>query len=39
MSKQYIKRYQDYADKIPYAPHINLFNDGGDKEEVGGILL
>ena len=34
MSKQYIKRYQDYADKIPYAPHINLFNDGGDKEDL-----
>lgn len=34
MSKQYIKRYQDYADKIPYAPHINLFKDGGDKEDL-----
>lgn len=34
MSKQYIKRYQDYADKIPYAPHINLFKDGGDEEDL-----
>lgn len=30
MSKQDTKRYQDYADRIPYAPHINLFADGGD---------
>ena len=29
MSKQDTKRYQDYADRIPYAPHINLFADGG----------
>lgn len=30
MSKQHTKRYQDYADRIPYAPHINLFAGGGD---------
>ena len=36
MSKQYIKRYQDYADKIPYAPHINLFVNGGDTEGSSG---
>lgn len=30
MSKQDTKRYYDYADRIPYAPHINLFADGGD---------
>lgn len=29
MSKQDTKRYQDYADRIPYAPHINLFSGGG----------
>lgn len=28
MSKQDTKRYQDYADRIPYAPHINLFVNG-----------
>ena len=32
MSKQDTKRYQDYADRIPYAPHINLFVDGGATE-------
>lgn len=32
MSKQDTKRYQDYADRIPYAPHINLFADGGATE-------
>ena len=32
MSKQDTKRYQDYADRIPYAPHINLFSDGGKKD-------
>lgn len=32
MSKQDTKRYQDYADRIPYAPHINLFSGGGKKD-------
>lgn len=32
MSKQDTKRYQDYADRIPYAPHINLFVNGGATE-------
>lgn len=32
MSKQDTKRYQDYADRIPYAPHINLFVTGGATE-------
>ena len=36
MSKQDTKRYQDYADRIPYAPHINLFAGGGDTEGSSG---
>ena len=36
MSKQDTKRYQDYADRIPYAPHINLFADGGNTEGSSG---
>ena len=36
MSKQDTKRYQDYADRIPYAPHINLFVGGGDTKGSSG---
>lgn len=38
MSKQDTKRYQDYADRIPYAPHINLFAKGGDLNPFSGGL-
>lgn len=36
MSKQDTKRYQDYADRIPYAPHINLFVNGRTTEREQG---
>ena len=40
MSKQDKKRYQDYADSIPYAPNINknLFLGGGGKSTLEEVL-
>lgn len=39
MSKQYTRRYQDYADSIPYAPNIkNLFTGGGGMSTLTEVM-